>query len=164
VRTGQPNSGDCSYSMILVTDARQLHIRWPLCLIVEACHQSSSILVEILRHEALPSKQFCPNCQESSSPYRCRDCFRTHMWCRECCVSTHMCAPFHHIQMWNGNHFEQSDLLTQELIIDLVHYPDDCPSIPSNEETQMMNNPDDLDDADEFQPLQPSGSTIHSGS
>ena len=126
-----------------------------------------SILVEILRHEALPSKQFCSNCQESSSPYRCRDCFGTEMWCRECCVSAHTCAPFHRIQMWNGNHFERSDLLTQELIIDLAHYPDDCPSIPSNNETQMMNDPDDSDDADEFaeefQPSQPFGSTVHSG-
>jgi len=126
-----------------------------------------SILVEILRHEALPSKQFCSNCQESSSPYRCRDCFGTEMWCRECCVSAHTRAPFHRIQMWNGNHFERSDLLTQELIIDLAHYPDDCPSIPSNNETQMMNDPDDSDDADEFaeefQPSQPFGSTVHSG-
>jgi hypothetical protein len=72
------------------------------------------------------------------------------MWCRECCVSAHMRAPFHRIQMWNGNNFERLDLLTQELIIDLAHYPDDCPSIPSNEETQMMNDPDDSDDADEF--------------
>ena len=147
---------------------RQLHIWWPSCLIVEACHRSSSILVEILWHSALPSKQFCSNCQESSSPYCCWDCFGTHMWCRECCVSAHTRTPFHHIQMWDGNHFEQSDLLTQELIIDLAHYPDDCPSIPSNEETQMMNDPDDSDDADEFadefQPSQPSGSTVHSGS
>jgi len=70
--------------------------------------------------------------------------------------------------MWNGNYFEQSDVLTHELIINLAHFPDDCPSIPSNDETQIINNLDDSDDADEiadgYQPLQPSGSTAHLGS
>lgn len=127
-----------------------------------------SILVEILRHEAFPSQQLCSNCQGPSSLYRCRDCFGTNIWCRECCVSAHRRAPFHRIQMWNGSYFEQSDVLTHELIIDLTHFPDDCPSIPSNDETQIINDRDDSDDADEFadgyQPSQPSGSTAHSGS
>jgi hypothetical protein len=125
-----------------------------------------SILVEILRHESLPSTQFCSNCQETSNIYRCQDCFGTEIWCRKCCVSAHMHAPFHRIQMWNGNCFEKSDLLTDELIIDLVHYPDNCSSIPSNDGTQTINDFDNSDEAEEFvdgyQASQPSGSTIHS--
>lgn len=123
-----------------------------------------SILVEILWHESLPSKQFCSNCQESSSLYCCWDCFGTNMWCKECCVSTHMHAPFHRIQLWNGTHFEQSDLPTHELIMDLAHYPDDCPSIPSNDKTQMINDPDDSDEADDGYQSQSTESTVHSRS
>jgi hypothetical protein len=52
------------------------------------------------------------------------------------------------------HHFKWSDLLTQELIMDLAHYPDDCPSIPSNKENKMM----------QINFSHPSGSTVHSGS
>src|ERR1700733_337953 len=134
----------------------------------EYLDRRNSILIEILRHEALPSQQFCSNCQELSSRYRCRDCFGTTMWCRGCCISAHTHAPFHRIDMWNGNYFERSDVLTHELIIDLAHFPDDCSSILSNDETQMTNDLDDSDDTVEFsdkhQPSQSSESTAHSES
>ena len=47
--------------------------------------------------------------------------------------------------MWNGRCFEQSDLLTHGLTLDLCHYPDDCPSIQHNTGT----NPSALDLSDE---------------
>jgi hypothetical protein len=52
--------------------------------------------------------------------------------------------------MWNGRFFEQSDLLTQGLCLDLCHYPDDCLSIPLSVETQMMFDLDISDGADEL--------------
>ena len=52
--------------------------------------------------------------------------------------------------MWNGRFFEQSDLLTRRLCLDLSHYPDDCPSIPLSAETQMMFDLDISDGADEL--------------
>ena len=55
--------------------------------------------------------------------------------------------------MWNGTFFERSDLLTHQLTIDLCHYPDDCPSIPPNVETQMVFDPDMSDEADEANEL-----------
>jgi len=62
--------------------------------------------------------------------------------------------------MWNGRFFEQSDLLTRGLCLDLCHYPDDCLSIPLSAETQMMFDLDISDGADEvddgYQPSDPS--------
>jgi hypothetical protein len=70
--------------------------------------------------------------------------------------------------MWNGRFFERSDLLTQELCLDLCHYPDDCPSIPLSPETQMMFELDISDDGndhpDRDQPPEPDESMRHSGS
>jgi CxC2 like cysteine cluster associated with KDZ transposases len=50
--------------------------------------------------------------------------------------------------MWNGHFFEQSDILTHALCLDLSHYPEDCPSIMTGTETQMFFNldPSDADD------------------
>jgi CxC2 like cysteine cluster associated with KDZ transposases len=70
------------------------------------------------------------------------------MWCNECCVSAHANLPFHCIQTWNGHFFEKSDLLAQQLTLDLCHYPDDCPSDPLNVETPMMFEADISDKGD----------------
>ncbi len=43
--------------------------------------------------------------------------------------------------MWNGCFFERSDLLTNQLTLDLCHYPDDCPTIPLNVDMQTMHDP-----------------------
>ena len=62
--------------------------------------------------------------------------------------------------MWNGRFFEQSDLLAQGLCLDLCHYPDDCPSISLNTETQMMFDLDISDDGDELpEEYQPSAAS-----
>ena len=52
--------------------------------------------------------------------------------------------------MWNGRFFERSDLLAQGLCLDVRHYPDDCPSIPLNTETQMMFDLNISDESDEL--------------
>ena len=53
------------------------------------------------------------------------------------------------------------------LTLDLHHYPDDCPSVPNNVETQMMFDPNMSDEGDNFpndyQPSQPSATTTQSG-
>jgi hypothetical protein len=115
----------------------------------------------------LPSKSSCSHCQQSAGTYRCRDCFGSEYWCDACCVSAHTNHPFHRIDRWNGNFFEKSDLLTHRLPLDLCHYPDACPLIPLNYETQMSDL-DISDDGDEYAdghpPSEPSASTTHSGS
>src|SRR5882762_2172887 len=89
-----------------------------------------SILIELIRHKSIPSLLSCSNCQQESGTYWCRDCFGPHFWCSACCVSAHVASPFHRVQMWNGNFFERSELLTRELTLNLCHSPDDCPSVP----------------------------------
>src|ERR1700676_4969442 len=70
--------------------------------------------------------------------------------------------------MWNGRFFERSDILTHQLALDLRNYPDDCPSILLNTETQMVFDLDISDEGNDFvdgyQFLEPSELTTHSGS
>lgn len=116
----------------------------------------------------MSSKSSCSSCPKSSARNRCQDCFGPNLWCDACCVSAHTNLPFHRIQTWNGCFFEKSDLLTKHLTLDLRHYPDDCPSILVDDETQMMFDLDISDDGDDFtdanQPSEPSTSTCTSGS
>jgi hypothetical protein len=121
-----------------------------------------SILIELLRHESLPSRLSCSNCQQSSGTYRCQDCFGTNLLCGACCVSAHATVPFHRIQMWNGRYFERSDILAHDLTLNLFHYPDDCPSIPLNTDSQIPFDQEVSDEADEF--AEHSESMPHSGS
>src|ERR1700730_12142653 len=76
-------------------------------------------------------------------------------------------SSFHCIQRWNGQFFEKSALLMHWLTLDLHHYPDDCPAVPNNVETQMMFDPNMSDEGDNFpndyQPSQTSTSTTQSG-
>jgi hypothetical protein len=109
-----------------------------------------SILIELLRHEALPSISSCSLCHQSSATHRCRDCFGHNLWCGPCCISTHKSLPFHRVQTWNGRFFEQSDILERGLTLDLHHYPDDCPSIQSNTESDLTFDLDPSDESDEF--------------
>jgi len=50
--------------------------------------------------------------------------------------------------MWNGHFFEQSEILTHQLTLNLCHYPDDCPTLPLNDEMQMMHDLDISNDGD----------------
>src|SRR5258705_2769762 len=120
-----------------------------------------SILIELLKHESLPSRASCLHCQQSSGTHRCQDCFGSNLWCSDCCVLAHKYLPFHRVQMWNGQFFERSDVLAQQLTIDLCHYPDDCPTIPLNEEMQMMHDLDIADEGDGFEcpPSNPSATS-----
>src|ERR1700732_2166997 len=97
--------------------------------------QRHSILIEILRHKALPSQSTCSHCGQSLGTHRCQDCFGPHFLCGPCCLSALAHLPFHCGQMGNGHFFEWSDLLTLSLSLDLCHYLDNCPTINSGTET-----------------------------
>ena len=98
--------------------------------------------MELLRHESLPSKHLCSNCQQVSATHRCQDCFGTNLWCNSCCVSTHANVPFHSVQIWNGQFFEQLHLLSHHLTLDLLHYLDGCSSSPHLTESRTIYNID----------------------
>jgi len=52
--------------------------------------------------------------------------------------------------MWNGRCFERSDILAHDLTLNLFHYPDDCPSILPNTDSQLPFDQEVSDKADEF--------------
>ena len=58
--------------------------------------------------------------------HQCQDCFGCNLWCSPCCVSAYKTVPLHHVHMWNGKFFEQSDWLTHKLSLNLSHHPGDC--------------------------------------
>ena len=115
-----------------------------------------------MQHETLPSRPSCSSCQQLSKIYRCQDCFGSHLLCGACCISAHATVPFHRIQMWNGRFFERSDILAHDLTLNLCHYPDDCPSIPLDTDSQTPFDTEISDEDDEF--VEYSRSTPHSGS
>ena len=61
-------------------------------------------------------------------------------------MSAHTNIPFHRVQMWNGKFFEQLDLLSHAMFLDLRHYPDNCPSYQHHTEDGIIS---DLDVSDE---------------
>ena len=46
------------------------------------------------------------------------------------------------MQVWNGQFFEQSDLLSCHLTLDLLHYLDNCPSSPHLTESRTISDLD----------------------
>ena len=107
-----------------------------------------SILTQILKHESLPVNPDCSNCHQSSSTHRCQDCFGCNLWWGPCCVSIHKNVPFHHVQMWNGHFFEQSDLLAHKVELSLCHHPGDCSSDFHTLDIEAMSDLDISNDGD----------------
>ena len=88
--------------------------------------------MELFRHESYLLSNSCVHCHQVTGQYRCKDCFRPHIWCDTCCITVHKYVPFHWIQLWNGKYFEKSDILDRRLILNLDHGTNDCPLNPSN--------------------------------
>jgi hypothetical protein len=85
--------------------------------------------------------------------------------CDGCCVSSHLTSPFHRIQKFNGDFFENADLEQLGLVIDLRQHHHDC--IPTSQHLDDLagsdadlsddeNDNDNDNDADPAQ-YQPSG-------
>lgn len=102
------------------------------------------ILLQLLRHDALPDTPSCYRCGINVGIYRCQDCFNRQLSCQTCCVSDHSTSPFHRITKWNGMHFERSDLHDLGLFLELSHGPTECH--PSDNDIPASS--DDGDDAE----------------
>ncbi|KAG2112112.1 hypothetical protein DEU56DRAFT_749410 [Suillus clintonianus] len=53
--------------------------------------------------------------------YRCKDCFGTELYCKDCTVERHRDQPLHRIERWNGYYFEETTLKHLGLRIQLGH-------------------------------------------
>ncbi|KAL0565660.1 hypothetical protein V5O48_016361 [Marasmius crinis-equi] len=59
--------------------------------------------------------------------YRCKDCFMGDMVCKKCCARRHWDNPFHRVEKWNGQMFEQKALADIGVTIMLNHFSGYCP-------------------------------------
>ncbi|KAG1858459.1 hypothetical protein DFJ58DRAFT_715870 [Suillus subalutaceus] len=53
--------------------------------------------------------------------YRCKDCFGTELYCKDCTVERHHDNPLHRIKRWNSSYFEETTLKHLGLRIQLGH-------------------------------------------
>ncbi|KIK12597.1 hypothetical protein PISMIDRAFT_120613 [Pisolithus microcarpus 441] len=80
----------------------------------------------ILEMEAPPEPRTCSRC-EKDGVYRCVDCMHQPLCCTDCCCAMHRSNPFHRIEQWTGEFFEQSALHLLGLAIHLGHGGAPCP-------------------------------------
>src|SRR3954466_13367528 len=83
----------------------------------------------ILTGESPSNDGICSLCQADSGHWRCKDCLGSRSVCRGCCRETHHKLPFHRIEYWNGNHYEDDWLCNVGVVIYLGHGGDPCPII-----------------------------------
>ncbi|KAG1729676.1 uncharacterized protein EDB91DRAFT_1085702 [Suillus paluster] len=92
--------------------------------------EREAYLLELLRLEGRGDYMFTEVCLGSSEcngcpEYRCRDCFGTALYCKDCTVSRHRESPLHRIQVimkhWDDGHFKCTSLKDLGLWIQLGH-------------------------------------------
>ncbi|KAF4622330.1 hypothetical protein D9613_009070 [Agrocybe pediades] len=82
-------------------------------------------LHEILRMEGrgdFSDRTLCYKCELLPAVYRCVDCEKVEMFCRDCVVQDHQGLPLHRIQKWNERFFERSTLKELGLRVQLGHF------------------------------------------
>ena len=91
-------------------------------------------LAILLQGEALSSKH-CHLCNVEDHLYRCQDCFGSPVCCKTCLLETHISAPFHRVQHWNGEFFQSTKLMDLGYLLHLGHGCHACPHSNSTSET-----------------------------
>lgn len=115
---------------LLIINYTQIHDN-PLSSWLELRDQYLAIL---LQDEALSSKH-CHMCKGDDHLYRCKDCFGSPVCCKACLLHTHISAPFHRIQHWNGEFFQSTKLMDLGYLLHLGHGGQACPHSNSASET-----------------------------
>ncbi|KAG2355521.1 hypothetical protein BDR07DRAFT_1453748 [Suillus spraguei] len=83
-------------------------------------------LMELIRLEGrgdYATREACRRDRECTfkPEYRCKDCFGTELYCKDCMVERHRDNPLHRIEHWNGYYFEDTTLKYLGLRIQLGH-------------------------------------------
>jgi len=89
----------------------------------------SEFQAEIISSEGHPMDASCASCWKQDGQYRCSDCFRSGLYCQDCCVSAHAALPFHSITQWNGRYFEKTTLQALGFVLHLGHGGSSCPQM-----------------------------------
>lgn len=82
----------------------------------------------------------CVKCGIREGSWRCRDCVGNGCHCIQCFREVHRLQPFHRVEHWNGNHFNQAWLCQVGVEIHLGHGGKPCP----NETSEGVD--DDVED------------------
>ncbi|KAI6026681.1 hypothetical protein BKA83DRAFT_4124303 [Pisolithus microcarpus] len=114
-----------TYSFILEVQTQNDYIR-------EWLPQKEDFLHILLELEAPPVPRICKICRKDGV-YRCPDCMHQPLLCTNCCRTRHEAHPFHRIQQWTGDFFEDCALHMTGLQLHLGHGGAPCPSASSNE-------------------------------
>ncbi|KIO07385.1 hypothetical protein M404DRAFT_136910 [Pisolithus tinctorius Marx 270] len=88
--------------------------------------QKGEFLGILLELEASPEPRnytWCGN----NGVYRCLDCLHQPLFCTECCQKSHESLPFHRIQQWTGDFYEESALHMTGVQLHLGHGGAPCP-------------------------------------
>ncbi|KIJ40777.1 hypothetical protein M422DRAFT_256198 [Sphaerobolus stellatus SS14] len=99
---------------------------------------------EILRQEYdIRIGQACPGCSSGCSSgntalYRCQECCNGPMLCAECLKESHCLLPFHHIEKWNGDFFQQIPLSELGHQIMLGHNGNVCPGASTSDIKKLV--------------------------
>ncbi|KAI6040541.1 hypothetical protein EDC04DRAFT_2602333 [Pisolithus marmoratus] len=65
----------------------------------------------ILEGEQLAKGGICEQCCQAEGSIQCMSCTGVHAWCGPCAVKVHRNLPFHKVQRWNGNHYQDTSLM-----------------------------------------------------
>lgn len=91
-------------------------------------------------HEHESDRQVGALCLECSSgsatelaTFRCRTCIGAPPLCQTCLLEKHRWLPFHKVQRWNGQCFEQTTLAELGFVLRLGHYGHICPALTTSE-------------------------------
>jgi hypothetical protein len=63
-----------------------------------------------------------------AAEWRCRECYGGPLFCRSCCKTSHSSHPFHRIQHWVGEFYQDSWLIETGLTLHFGHGGKPCPS------------------------------------
>ena len=88
-------------------------------------------VARIIASEGGSPNRLCVSCG-TLGDWRCLDCLGQPSYCISCCRSNHASTPFHRVQRWVGQYFEDSWLIKTGLSIHFGHGGKPCPSaVPS---------------------------------
>ncbi|KIK93874.1 hypothetical protein PAXRUDRAFT_144047 [Paxillus rubicundulus Ve08.2h10] len=106
----------------------------------------------LLQLEGPPEPQECSHCVRDGT-YRCLDCFRRPLFCTSWFRENHRSHPFHWVEQWTGNHFQESSLRLARLTLHLGHDGGVCPS-------GVREGPQEVPD-EEWEPSKPGARPPH---
>ncbi|KAH6913566.1 hypothetical protein BKA70DRAFT_1218492 [Coprinopsis sp. MPI-PUGE-AT-0042] len=110
-------------------------------------NKERAYLDEILLNEVSRTRN-CTRCSESvdewSELWRCKDCFSTPVYCRDCCRDAHKNNPFHRVEVWNKTHFTPTWLWRTGLTVSLCSDRQCSPSLDGLTDIRGLPDPGDI--------------------